>query len=259
MILYYLSAAGNSLHAAKYLAARFTGAGEAVRLIDMAEALRNGELQPEGTVGLVMPLHYFGVPLLAEEFLTRMDWHRTDYRFVVMTCGSHYMSNAFHQLTASLAARGTVLDAAFYVDMLSIYLPLGDIPPAAKRERQLQKADVRLAWIAGQLQQRVRKQDREYLNLVSRLIHDYTRRHRSELDANFTVGEDCIGCGRCAAVCPAANIRLEDGRPVWQHRCTQCLGCLHICPQKTIELGQKTKGRQRYRHPQISVEELLHR
>ena len=259
MILYYLSAAGNSLHAAKYLAAKFTDAGYTIRLTDMAEALCTDDLQPEGTVGLVMPLHYFGVPLLAEEFLRRLDWSCTNYRFVVMTCGWHYMSNDFHQLTRSLADRGTVLDAAFYVDMLSIYLPLGDIPPAEKKQRRLQMADAKLAGIAEQLQQHVRVKEPEYLNLVSRLIHDFTRRHRAALDADFTVGEDCIGCGRCAAVCPTANIRLEEGRPVWQHRCTQCLGCLHICPRKTIELGQKTKGRQRYRHPQISAEELLHR
>ena len=49
-----------------------------------------------------------------------------------------------------------------------------------------------------------------------------------------------------------------DGHPVWQHRCVNYLGCLHICPTKAIDYGDKTKGLKRYRHKDIAPKDLLH-
>ncbi|HAQ54924.1 MAG TPA: 4Fe-4S ferredoxin, partial [Anaerovibrio sp.] len=48
------------------------------------------------------------------------------------------------------------------------------------------------------------------------------------------------------------------GYPVWQHKCVECLGCLHICPVEAIDYGGVTKGRRRYRHKDIQPKELLH-
>lgn len=52
-------------------------------------------------------------------------------------------------------------------------------------------------------------------------------------------------------------IERPEGFPVWQRRCVECLGCLHICPVKAIDLGEVTKGRSRYRHKEIKSAELL--
>ena len=50
-----------------------------------------------------------------------------------------------------------------------------------------------------------------------------------------------------------------EADPFWQRRCTECLGCLHICPVEAIDYGGKTKGRKRYRHKDIAPKDLLHR
>ena len=255
--IYYLSAAGNSFYTARFIQQCLAVSGQKPELISMKNALQAGQLSPEGNVGVVMPLHFFGVPLLAEEFLAQMDLTKANYTFVVMTCGWHYMSDAVHSLRKTFAAKEKELMAAFYVDMVSIYLPLGDIPPEEKKLQRLQKAKQRMGVVADYIVQQRMGFDHEYLNGISSLIHGYVRRHRQQLDKDFYVTEQCNHCGLCTKICPVNNITLAAEGPVWQHRCTQCLACLHACPQKAIELGKKTVGKQRYRHPEIEQGELL--
>ena len=69
--------------------------------------------------------------------------------------------------------------------------------------------------------------------------------------------EKCTACGLCERICPRDNIKRPEGSPVWEHRCVECLGCLHICPVKAIDYGEITKGRKRYRHKAVKSAELL--
>jgi MinD superfamily P-loop ATPase len=77
-----------------------------------------------------------------------------------------------------------------------------------------------------------------------------------DADRKFTVDDRCTSCGICAAVCPAGNIELGDGRPAWFHRCEQCMACIHLCPTGAIQAGPKTGTRARYRNPTVQVEAL---
>ena len=255
--IYYMSATGNSLQAAKHIRERLERDGQEVWLVPMDTALRTGELRPEGDVGLVMPLHFFGVPLLAEAFLAQLELAQAGYVFAVLTSGWHYMSSAVQELTELVAARRGQLAAAFYVDLVSVYLPLGPIPPAAKLAAKLGRGGQRLAAVAEKIAARRPEKDSEYLSWLSRRIHSHVRAGRQKLDKDFTVSDACIHCGLCEQICPVENIRLTEGHPAWQHHCTQCLACLHVCPQQAIDFGTKTRGLQRYRHPEVTVPELL--
>jgi uncharacterized protein (DUF362 family)/Pyruvate/2-oxoacid:ferredoxin oxidoreductase delta subunit len=47
---------------------------------------------------------------------------------------------------------------------------------------------------------------------------------------------ECTGCGECEAICAAAAIRLEAGKPVVdENRCTSCLCCIEACAFGAIE------------------------
>jgi ferredoxin len=74
------------------------------------------------------------------------------------------------------------------------------------------------------------------------------------LDKSFAANERCTGCGTCAEVCPAGNIKLEDGRPVWLGHCENCLACFNWCPKKAIT-GGVSQGYY-YRHPEIGISEM---
>ena len=75
-------------------------------------------------------------------------------------------------------------------------------------------------------------------------------------DKNFTADEKCIKCGTCEQICPVKNIKLENGKPAWQHNCEQCLACYHWCPAAAIQYGDKTRKKKRYHHPETKLTEL---
>ena len=75
-------------------------------------------------------------------------------------------------------------------------------------------------------------------------------------DKYFTVSDACNHCGICVHVCPAQNIDLVDGLPIFNHCCEQCLACLHWCPRKAINWKNKTQKKIRYHHPEINYKDL---
>lgn len=257
MTLYYLSATGNSLQMAKELALQLN-TEETVRLISVPDALKNGDLHPIGPVGFVFPLHFFALPLLAETFLAKIDLTQADYTFSIVTSGFHYISSAFAELSLLVEKAGGSLNAAFYIDMISVYLPLSDLPSKRKTEKKLLAAKKRLAKIATRIHQRDNVHPIEFLSWPSKVMHQMVQKHPEKLDEEFMSMPSCSGCGLCVQICPKQNIHLNDQHvPVWHHECTQCLACLHACPTQAIEIGQKTQGKRRYRHPQITLKELL--
>jgi ferredoxin len=47
----------------------------------------------------------------------------------------------------------------------------------------------------------------------------------------------CNGCGWCAGHCPAGNIVMADGWPVFGRQCNMCLSCLYGCPKQALSPG----------------------
>ena len=58
---------------------------------------------------------------------------------------------------------------------------------------------------------------------------------------SFTVSQDCIHCGQCAANCPTGNIVLREGQVEFGEHCAFCLGCIHRCPVHAIDYKGKGK------------------
>ena len=92
---------------------------------------------------------------------------------------------------------------------------------------------------------------------INDLIYRISFRQVRKMDRKFWVDEKCDGCEICARVCPAANIKIIDGRPSWLHRCEQCLACLQWCPQEAIQYGKNTIKYPRYHHPEIILDDML--
>jgi ferredoxin len=72
-----------------------------------------------------------------------------------------------------------------------------------------------------------------------------------DLDSGYHVNNDCISCGICRNVCPAKNITLVNGTPVFHHQCESCMACIQHCPKRAINYKNKTENRGRYAHPHI--------
>jgi ferredoxin len=77
-----------------------------------------------------------------------------------------------------------------------------------------------------------------------------------QIDRSIFCDDRCDGCGTCSKVCPAENIALIEGRPVWLHHCEMCLACVEWCPKKAIHHCLREDGKT-YHHPDVSVSDML--
>jgi len=255
-IIYYFTGTGNSLAAAKKIAASL---GDC-ELVPIASLNAHGTVTPQADrVGIVCPVYFSGLPVMVAECAERLDLSGSRYTFAVVTFGGSGASSALRQLDGILRKpKGRGLDAGFMVKMPGNYVLMYSPPSGKKRETLLAIADEEITGIAAVVG-RCEKRNLPSSFLAS-LIHSlmYLRfaSHVHDDDRKFSVNDKCTSCGTCVAVCPAKNIELVEGKPVWKHHCELCCGCIHLCPVQAIQAGRGTEKRQRYRNPAITVAEL---
>lgn len=60
-----------------------------------------------------------------------------------------------------------------------------------------------------------------------------TRRYSDKLKVD---ADKCIGCAKCAKLCPTENIVMKDNKAMGKNKCTACYRCVNTCPKQAITL-----------------------
>ncbi len=256
-ILYYFTGTGNSLAAAKKIAT-IIGDCELIPISSLQKT--QGDIVPHADrVGIICPVYFAGLPVMVADFAQRLDLSHSPYTFAVVTYGGSAGSPALRQLDIILNKRpGRGINAGFMVKMPGNYILMYGSPMGKKQEKLLAMADEQIGGIAATIDRSGEKKLPSSLlaNLMHSLAYPRFASHVHEDDRKFSVNDNCTSCGTCAAICPAENIELVDGKPAWKHHCELCCGCIHICPVNAIQAGPLTETRPRYRNPSVSVKEL---
>jgi ferredoxin len=259
-IIYYFTGTGNSLAAAKKIAAAL-GDCELVPIASLQKT--TGDIVPEAKrVGIVCPVYFSGLPAMMDAFARRLDLSHSQYTFAAVTFGGSGASSALRQLDGILRKqKDHGLDAGFMVKMPGNYILMYSSPAGTKREKILAIADEQITDIAAAVGRcEKRNLPSSFLaNVIHSLMYSRFTSHVHTDDKKFTVSDKCTSCRTCVAICPAANIELVEGKPVWKHHCELCCGCIHTCPVQAIQAGTKTEKRLRYRNPSVTIAELKQR
>jgi len=253
--LYYYTGTGNSLWVARQLAGRLDGEVELVSL--------GADYELPGAdcdrIGLVFPVHMWGLPQHVRDFAARLLAAPGRYVFA-LAVNAGQVAATLLDLRDRLQERGLQLHCGFELCLPSNYILWEGAQPAAKQQELFAAAQAKLDRIAAVIREKKTSPVEKgpwWKNKLFSAINRFGYPKLAASDKEFRSEDACNGCGVCARICPSANITLEQGRPVWRHQCSQCLACLQWCPQEAIRYGDKTAGKQRYHHPDVSLADML--
>jgi ferredoxin len=254
--IFYYTGTGNSLWVARTIQKEL---GEAT-LLPVNEANTVKEAMNSEVVGLVFPVHMWGLPPRVIRFISGLKTLKPQYLFAVAV-NAGQVANCLIQLKKLLAKNGLSLSSGFSVNLPSNYIPWGGPGPVEKQNAKFEAARQKLKTVSSIIQRAEKKLPEKgpvISSAVFSLIYRLSFPRLASMDRQFWADEKCNGCGICGKICLAANISLSDSKPVWGHRCEQCFACLQWCPRQAIQYGKNTAKYPRYHHPEVKLQDMLH-
>jgi ferredoxin len=253
MKIFYFTATGNSLAVAKRIG------GEGSELISIAQVLKlQGHPSYEGdAIGVIFPTYGCSVPRIVEKFLQKTTF-RADYLFAVQTYGAN-RGTACRDLQRLMEGKPKRFDYIGGVLMLDNCQPQFDI---AKQREGLPKKDVEGQMVRLKKDISERRRFIPKNNLTDKLLRWVSKTFFSYFEKpdfaerNFGVNEEeCILCGTCAKVCPAANV-IIGAHVTFADHCANCQACVHACPKHAIHTRGE-RNTERWRNPEVKLVEII--
>jgi ferredoxin len=253
--LFYYTGTGNSLWTARTLAKEL---GD-TEIIPISRCTENMVKSRAEAVGIIFPVHIWGPPRRVLAFADALEPDPSRYHFAV-ALNAGQVAATLLQLKKRMESRGLPLSAGFELAMPSNYIPWGGPGPEEKRIRLGAAAREKIGRIAAVVAARVKQPVEKgplWQNILFTGLNRLAFPRVPAMDKGFWVDSKCIACNICRSVCPCGNIELIAGKPTWLHHCEQCLACIQWCPQEAIQFGKRTPRYERYRHPEVTLPEMI--
>ncbi len=252
--IFYYTGTGNSLWVARTIADELGGA----QLFPIS-GHHEREVVNSRIIGLVFPVHIWGVPAPVVRFVDTLAGLRSSYIFAIAVHAGQ-LSNTLIQLKKAMRDNDLKLSAGLGIQMPSNYIPWGGPGPEEKQRQLFALAKEKISRIAVDLKNQVPAAIEKgplWQRILFTPIYNFSLYHVPAMDRRFWADNKCNKCEICVKVCPAGNITLRDGKPHWHHWCEQCFACLQWCPMGSIQYGKRTSKYKRYHHPEVKLADML--
>lgn len=248
MILYF-SATGNTQFVALRLAERL---GDEV--LNLLDRIRRGDCSPlhsDKPFVICAPTYVCEMPRFLTDWLRKTPLVGNRDVYFIFTSGGY--SGISGVLARSLAhKKGLRCMGCADLIMPRNYLANDHYPELEKAEieRRIRTSAEAVGAIAAAIGRGERLKSRHiwlFEVLITLPFNPVWCRTRQGV-SDFHATEKCIGCGKCARLCPLNVIEITDGKPVWRGKsCAHCMSCIQNCPTEAIEYGRITQKKDRYR------------
>ena len=293
--VYYFSGTGNSLVVARDIAAKTNGKLTSISSVMEKESIETSADVIGIVFPVYYATNDSGVPFIIGRFVRKLENVGSKYIFAVCTHGGT-PGTTIENIAKIIKSCGGRLAAGFTVKMGISYSAVekmgyslfhreleADVLKDNEKQRKMSDDwEKELGAICEYVNDRKtgRLETRGTLRklIIAPSLHLLTkplfsRRYRrlsnsprhlpfSELvfsaDRSFQVNEKCSGCGVCVRVCPVNDIKIVNGRPMWQHHCENCFACFQWCPEEAIH-GGIVEYAKRYHHPDVTLSDMLNR
>jgi ferredoxin len=253
-LIYYYTGTGNSLWVSRLVAAEL---GDTA-LYPMTQGHAVAGYVAEA-IGLVFPVHMWGVPSLVLDFLQKIPLDPDKYYFA-FAVNAGQVSRTLIQLQRRMASSKLQLSLGFDIVLPSNYIPWGGPGSPEKLEKLYLAARTKVKNAASSIAERQSAPMEKgplWQRIVFTAVYKMTYGLIPKMDRDFWVDEKCNGCRICEKICPVGNITITAEKPMWLHRCEQCLACIQWCPKEAIQYGRKTPAYDRYHHPEVTVQDII--
>lgn len=252
MKVFYNTATGNSLYVAKIIKSEF----EDCELISISKALKERKFNIcEDIIGFVYPVHYAGVPIVVNEFISKLSINEDAYVFAIGVTGGGGANTSFSQINKLLPGDLKISNCCT-IKYISNYTRASKNPTENRAKNAIQENESKLLSFIESLKERDIK-DINFKGGLGNLEYKIWKDYYKNKDKKFNVNENCISCNMCKKICPVDNIIMENNKPKWCRKCTDCMACINICPKEAINIGKSTIKKNRYLNPYIKREELV--
>jgi len=129
--IYYYTGTGNSLWTARKLASVL----EETQCIPLKRCTDEKVVCASDRIGLVFPVHIWGVPPPVVEFIRRLNVDPTQYLFA-MAVNAGQPAATLIQLQSILREKQLHLSSGFSIDLPSNYIPWGGAPAPDKQQKK---------------------------------------------------------------------------------------------------------------------------
>lgn len=255
--LYYFTGTGNSLAVARFLANQL---GDA-ELVPVAAVVSGpGVVDDSDIIGIIFPVYYLDVPRIIREFIQKLQVNGPSYVFGIATCGQQ-AGHALFTLASLLENKKIPLNAGFVLVMPENFIgPVSLMEDPRIVHDKITEAYERIPEIATVIRER-KKTIPEGSNscfthfggfLTSKFM---TSVYKTPKKIHATSA--CNRCRTCERICPTHNITVTESGVIWHDECTQCYACIHWCPKEAVAIGNRTKGKPRYHHPDVTLADMI--
>lgn len=238
MIGIYFSGTGNSRYALEVFLKKYDEAAKAYSIedADIIKYIKGNE-----ELVFAYSVQYSNIPKMLKDFIDQNKslWNGKRI-FVIATMG------LFSGDGAGILARRLHKYGAQIAGGLHLKMPdsIAD-EKALKRSLEKNKELVKLAEqkIDAAVQDiKKGKAPKEGIGLLYHLaglfgqrlyFYNKTRQYSGKVKIDL---EKCIGCGKCALLCPMKNLKMEQKSAVAGNKCTMCYRCINNCPKQAITL-----------------------
>ncbi len=244
-LIYYFTGTGNSYTLAESIASKI-GDCELVAIKSYEKVKIKGNYRK---IGFVFPVYIAGLPAIVNNFLKNLEIEnsKNTYIFAIATCGQN-AGISIAQVNKILRSKGISLD---YGDKITMFANCVTLYDMKKNVQQItNNSNLKARAISSNINNEVKNNSKK-VNVVINAIYSYFIKRINNGDKHFNVDDKCNSCGICKDVCAVKNIKMENNKPVFNHKCQHCLACIHYCPSKAINYKNKTQKRRRYNHPQV--------
>ena len=244
MILYF-SGTGNSAYTAKRIGQEIQD--ETLNLFDKIRNQDHSALSSERPWVVVAPTYAWRIPRLVSDWLMKTALEGAQDIYFVLTCGGD-VGLAGKYAKKLCAKKGLAYHGLMGIRMPENYIAMYQAPCKEEAREIIRRAKEPIQHACSLIggKKEFPEQESTLANVLkSGMVNDLFYPLFVTAKGYHTTSA-CIGCGKCAALCPLNNIRMEGKQPVWGNECTQCMACICGCPAKAVEYRKKTHGKERY-------------